>query len=112
MFINGDVADEFVGVMPESAVAQWLQNALPDANAAAVDAAEALLLSGRTADALRMLEDLREAKPAKFEYSGDDDAWYRSAQILGDLYLNEFNRPDLAVLQNAVGEKLETPTDK
>ena len=63
LFINGDVADEFVGAMPESAVAQWLQNALPDANAAAVDTAEALLLSGRTADALRMLEDVLRSAP-------------------------------------------------
>jgi hypothetical protein len=44
-----------------------------------------------------MFEDIREAKPAKFESSADEEAWYRCAQLLGDLYLNEFNRPDLAV---------------
>jgi tetratricopeptide (TPR) repeat protein len=59
--------------------------------------ARARLWKGERDDALRMLEDLREAKPAKFENGGDEDAWFRCAQMLGDLYLNEYSRPDLAV---------------
>lgn len=42
--------------------------------------------------ALSVLEDLREQKP-----SGEDDAWYEATRTLGLLYLNELNRPDLAV---------------
>lgn len=63
LFVDGEVADEFVGAMPESAVERWLQAALPDAHASAVDTAEALLLSGRTEDALRMLGEVLRAAP-------------------------------------------------
>lgn len=59
--------------------------------------ARALLWKGEKEEALRILEDLREAKPAKFAAESEEDAWYRMLQILGDLYLNEFNRPDLAI---------------
>lgn len=43
---------------------------------------------------LSLLEDVREANPT----GGDDkEAWYMASRILGELYLNELNRPDLAV---------------
>lgn len=62
--------------------------------AAAVQYAEArcLLRQGDRDGALSVLEDLREAKPA-----GEDDSWYEATRMLGNLYLNELNRPDLAV---------------
>jgi tetratricopeptide (TPR) repeat protein len=59
-------------------------------------AARARLWKGERDEALRMLEDLREAKPEKMS-GADEDAWYRTHQLLGDLYLNEYSRPDLAV---------------
>ncbi len=59
--------------------------------------ARALLWKGEKDDALRILEDLREAKPSKFASDSEEDAWYRMLQMLGDLYLNEFSRPDLAI---------------
>src|SRR5438034_8847404 len=59
--------------------------------------ARALLWKGEREVALKILEDVREAKPAKFAVESDEDAWYRCHQMLGDLYLNDFSRPDLAV---------------
>jgi tetratricopeptide (TPR) repeat protein len=46
--------------------------------------------------ALAVLEELRANKPASFETAEDEDAWFVSCQILGDLYL-EVGKPDLAV---------------
>ena len=61
---------------------------------AAVRYAEArcLLRQGNRDGALAVLEDLREEKPV-----GEDEAWYEATRLLGNLYLNELNRPDLAV---------------
>jgi tetratricopeptide (TPR) repeat protein len=56
--------------------------------------ARGLLRKGEKEPALQILEDLHDTKPG----SGDEeDAWYGATKTLGDLYLNEFNRPDLAV---------------
>jgi tetratricopeptide (TPR) repeat protein len=60
-------------------------------------AARARLWKGERDEALRQLEDLRDRKPEKFESGNDEDAWFRLNQTLGDLYLNEYSRPDLAV---------------
>jgi tetratricopeptide (TPR) repeat protein len=54
--------------------------------------ARCLLRQGDRDAALAVLEDLRETKP-----SGEDDAWYEATRTLGNLYLNELGRPDLAV---------------
>lgn len=43
---------------------------------------------------LSLLEDVREAKPSGGE---EKDAWFTATRMLGDLYLNELNRPDLAL---------------
>ncbi|MFL5331105.1 MAG: tetratricopeptide repeat protein [Gemmataceae bacterium] len=46
---------------------------------------------------LQMLEDVRHDKPPRFASSADEDAWQQANKLLGDLYLNEYDRPDLAV---------------
>lgn len=69
----------------------------PDSIEVKVMWARAQLWKGERDKALQLLEDVREAKPAKFESSADEEAWYRCHQMLGDLYLNEYSRPDLAV---------------
>jgi predicted Zn-dependent protease len=43
---------------------------------------------------LALLEDVREKKPTG---SDDLEAWFVATRLLGDLYLNELQRPDLAV---------------
>lgn len=50
---------------------------------------------GQREKGLSLLEDVREAKASGAE---EKEAWYTATKILGELYLNELNRPDLAVL--------------
>lgn len=58
--------------------------------------ARCLLWKGERDEALRILEDVHEVKPEKLSGS-EEDAWYRCNQLLGDLYLNDYSRPDLAI---------------
>ena len=57
----------------------------------------ALLRKGERDPALVILEDLREAPPKEFPGEDDQELWYQANRILGDLYLNELSRADLAV---------------
>ncbi len=59
--------------------------------------ARGMIWRGDRDKALQLLEDMHEAKPEKFSATGDEDAWYRGIQMLGDLYLNDYARPDLAI---------------
>ncbi len=54
--------------------------------------ARCLLRQGNRDGALYELENIREQKP-----NGEDDSWYEATRRLGEIYLNELNRPDLAV---------------
>jgi tetratricopeptide (TPR) repeat protein len=58
--------------------------------------ARCMLWKGERDRALQMLEDIHEKKPEKLSGS-EEDAWFRCVQILGDLYLNDYGRADLAV---------------
>jgi tetratricopeptide (TPR) repeat protein len=60
--------------------------------------ARARLLRSERDDALVILEDLREQKPESFKSDDDAEAWYTANRMLGNLYLNELARPDLAIL--------------
>jgi tetratricopeptide (TPR) repeat protein len=59
--------------------------------------ARAKLRRGEKEEAVRLLEDLREQKPERFAVADDQDSWYAAARLLGDLYLNDFGRADLAL---------------
>jgi tetratricopeptide (TPR) repeat protein len=52
-------------------------------------------LRGETAEAIAMLEEIRTNKPEKFASGEEEESWYLSCRLLGDLYLHE--KPDLAV---------------
>ena len=66
----------------------------PESNGVRLVRARCLLRRGERDTGIGVLEDIRESKKG----SGDDeDAWYTATRILGDLYLEELNRPDLAV---------------
>ncbi len=82
-----DVADHLVKlalvVHPDSLVSKVLQG-------------RALLRYGEKDQAITLLEGVYTPKPEKFASSDDEDAWYVSCQILGDLYM-EIGRADLAV---------------
>jgi tetratricopeptide (TPR) repeat protein len=57
-------------------------------------AARGLLRQGQRDEALHILEDVREQKPSG---TAEQDAWYQATKLLADLYLDELDRPDLAV---------------
>lgn len=67
----------------------------PKNTAVLVAKARLLLRKGERQEGVRILEDVREISKAKVD---DQEAWYTATRILGDLYLNELDRPDLAVL--------------
>jgi tetratricopeptide (TPR) repeat protein len=52
---------------------------------------------GERDQAVAVLESLRNPKPERFGGSDEEDAWYTGSRLLGELYLNELSRPDLAV---------------
>lgn len=66
----------------------------PASNGVRLVRARCLLRRGERDAGIAIMEDIREAKKG----SGDEEeAWYAATKILGQLYLDELNRPDLAV---------------
>ncbi len=78
------LADLALAVKPESVQARVLL-------------ARALLRRGEKERAAALLEELHTAKPEKFAGGDDEEAWFVACRLLGDLYLQELSRPDLAV---------------
>jgi putative thioredoxin len=56
LFVNGEVADEFVGARSMPDLRRWLDRALPSPLAAAIEEARRLLAAGQAGDAARLLE--------------------------------------------------------
>lgn len=66
----------------------------PNDLVAMVQEARCRLRRGEREEALKLLEDVREKKPS----GGDEsDWWYFTNKQLGKIYLEEYNRPDLAI---------------
>ena len=63
LFIDGEVADEFTGALPEFQVRTWLKKALPGKNQERVDEAAALFAEGRGDDARQILQEVLAAEP-------------------------------------------------
>ena len=63
MFYKGDVIDEFTGALPEPAIRQWLEKALPGETKDLMSQVESLLESGQTGDAIPLLERVLELEP-------------------------------------------------
>jgi putative thioredoxin len=63
LFVDGEVANEFTGALPESAVAQWLERALPDPLRNEVARAEELLESGSILEAQAALAKVLAQSP-------------------------------------------------
>lgn len=66
----------------------------PESHAGMVAEARLLLRKGERDKGVGLLEDIREQPKGSGE---EEDAWYLATRMLGDLYLNELKRPDLAV---------------
>ncbi len=63
LFIGGNVANEFVGALPEAAVERWLQSAIPDRHAAELDRAQTLVRSQQPGAAREILEQVLADSP-------------------------------------------------
>jgi hypothetical protein len=66
----------------------------PKSNRVRLIEARCLLRRGEREAGISLLEDIRESDKG----SGDEEeAWYNTSKILGQLYLEELNRPELAL---------------
>ena len=66
----------------------------PKQHSAMLVEARLLMRVGKRDEALSLLEDIREQPRG----SGDEeDAWFQTVRILGDIYLDELDRPELAI---------------
>ena len=63
LFINGEVADEFTGALPEPEVEQWIKKAIPGKNAGELEKAKDLLDKGDDERAAALLKKLAEIEP-------------------------------------------------
>ena len=63
MFYMGEVIDEFTGALPEPAIRQWLEKALPGETKDLMKQVESLLEAGATGDALPLLEQVLTLEP-------------------------------------------------
>ena len=70
--------------------------AQPGSHAARLLKARVCRLRGETAEALAVLEEIRQHKPEKFVNDEEEKAWYFAHRMLGDLYLDD--KPDQAIL--------------
>ncbi len=63
LFVDGEVVDEFTGALPERAVQQWLEKALPSENKARIAESESLILSGNPKEAETLLRQVLNEEP-------------------------------------------------
>lgn len=63
LFVDGKVVDEFTGALPDYAIRQWLDKALPSETRRQVERAEALLAAGEAEEAEAVLNDVLALTP-------------------------------------------------
>lgn len=63
LFVDGKVADEFVGALPEGAIIQWLQKALPSPYKDHIKEAIQLLSENKGSEGQGILKQVVEAEP-------------------------------------------------
>jgi tetratricopeptide (TPR) repeat protein len=78
-------------------LADLAQRARPDSLVAKVTRARILLLRGEKDTGQALLEEVYTNKPEKFPSNDDEDAWFTSCKLLGNMYLHELHQPDRAV---------------
>jgi len=69
----------------------------PESLTAKVLLARALRRRGEIDQSRALLEEVYSHKPEKFASGEEEDSWYVSCRLLGEAYLNEMSRPDLAI---------------
>lgn len=70
MFVDGTVVDEFTGALPEYAIRQWLDKALPTEEKKKLSTAEAHLADGDIDAAMDILEEILSAEPTNSAAAG------------------------------------------
>lgn len=63
LFADGEVVDEFTGALPEYAVKQWLEKALPSENKKRLARAEREMEAGNEGAARELLDEILEEEP-------------------------------------------------
>lgn len=63
LFVDGQVANEFTGALPEHALRKWLDEAIPSEEAKTIAAAEAMLLAGETDRGEELLKEILTTSP-------------------------------------------------
>jgi tetratricopeptide (TPR) repeat protein len=71
------------------------QVARPDSIAVKVLRGRMLRRRGEMQEAMAIFNDVREHRPEHFATGEDEDAWYITCRLLGEMYLED--RPDLAI---------------
>lgn len=69
----------------------------PENLTAKVLLARALRRRGEIEQSRTILEEVYSHKPEKFASTEEEESWYLSCRLLGEAYLNEMSRPDLAI---------------
>ena len=67
LFVNGKVADEFVGALPEREILRFLDKAIPSASAGQLAKAKRLLHEAANGAAIQLLEPMVTAEPGNLE---------------------------------------------
>ena len=67
LFVNGKVADEFIGLMPEAEIRRWLDHAIPSPHAAVVADARALIERGSFPEAAEAMRRVVAEEPQNVE---------------------------------------------
>lgn len=64
LFVDGEVVDEFTGALPEYAVKQWLEKAIPSESKKRVERAEKEMAAGNRDEAQKLLETTVSEEPS------------------------------------------------
>lgn len=89
LFVDGRVADEFTGALPEAVIRDWLNRILPSPLRDRIKQAEAEALGGRSDKAVAILEEVLAAEP-------DND---HAAVMLARLLLSSDHRKAAAAVE-------------
>ncbi len=63
LFMDGKVAGEFTGAMPEEMIVQWLAKVMPGKHHSQIKHAQELLVEGQTRRAQKVLKKVLDAEP-------------------------------------------------
>jgi tetratricopeptide (TPR) repeat protein len=78
-------------------LAELAQVVKPDSLAARVLRARALRRRGEIDQSQALLEEVYQQKSESFASGEEEDAWYLACRLLGEMYLYDLGKPDLAV---------------